>query len=651
MYCQEKSELQILKTYLRTQIPNTPLPPNDILLTPNSTAIKAAISGLDKELARLEREERLVAKFTSNNNNNNASTNGATGATDDANDAVDDMEYVKMTKEDAEGSSKDADGGVDDAAMAVDINDDNEKDEEEWEEATPPPPSSPTTKKHARQEGGKGEEPSEDNNNNNNMRNLNAQRHRCRELASSAVTRIAGANVKVATPFGALGLALHAALVGLTTDNNANNDKDPMFRCTGVPDVNVTSQLLRQSNATKAGNGGGGFAPPIRELPRGALVPPEWEENAANTSSKATNGDAVRGAICFRYKCGKEAYSIDSSGHTNDATTVYLALQLLAVVGSNDGEGDVSVTFGTLPSSAPKDNANALSKQLKFPLGKHVNLDGFTAAKTKNGGGGLVSPSLFYVSLSDLLMEFHSFFGMLLQPVTAMEPTREEECALDMDMQMPTKNVMGHTTTLTTMPGIAPPTATARAAVDRPFDANNNSDPLRIMNSQQQRGRRGDFDGDLLPGGPQPGGLLHDVPPGGGGSQVGPNHPMFDRTFGEDDGYYPGYEDDFGGGFGNGGGSFGMPGVGGGMGMRPRFDPYGPPGGPTEPGRGGGQFFPGRGSILGREGRGGRGGGRGGGRDGRGGRGGRGRGRMPPPGGFGNPNPDHMTPPGGGYFS
>ena len=64
-----------------------------------------------------------------------------------------------------------------------------------------------------------------------------------------------------------------------------------------------------------------------------------------------------------------------------------------------------------------------------------------------------------------------------------------------------------------------------------------------------------------------------------------------------------------------------------------RFDPYGPPGGPTEPGRGG--RFPGRGSRMGR---------------GRG-RGGRGRrGRMPP-GGFGGPNPDHMQPPGGGYFS
>lgn len=65
-----------------------------------------------------------------------------------------------------------------------------------------------------------------------------------------------------------------------------------------------------------------------------------------------------------------------------------------------------------------------------------------------------------------------------------------------------------------------------------------------------------------------------------------------------------------------------------------RFDPFGPPGGPTEPGRGRGRFS-------------GRGFGRGGA-----GRGGRGGGRMPPPpGGFADPNPDHLTPPGGDYFS
>ena len=90
------------------------------------------------------------------------------------------------------------------------------------------------------------------------------------------------------------------------------------------------------------------------------------------------------------------------------------------------------------------------------------------------------------------------------------------------------------------------------------------------------------------------------------------------------------------------GGGSGSDGGGGGimdnMGMRPRFDPYGPPGGPTES-RGRGPNYPGRGGD-GRLGRGGFG------------RGGRGRGGgFPPPGGFGTPNNDHMTPPGGDYFS
>ena len=115
------------------------------------------------------------------------------------------------------------------------------------------------------------------------------------------------------------------------------------------------------------------------------------------------------------------------------------------------------------------------------------------------------------------------------------------------------------------------------------------------------------------------------------------NHETVERFIAigtDDDDYY--YDN-------SGGGNFGLPGIGGRdmMGMRPRFDPYGPPGGPTEPGRG--HYFPGRGgSRLGNVGR-GRGAGRG--------RGGGGRFPPPPPGGFGTPNNDHMTPPGGDYFS
>ena len=54
---QDRAELQALKYYLLTQIPSTPLPPDDIILSPQSIALRAAVSGLDKSLARLELEE------------------------------------------------------------------------------------------------------------------------------------------------------------------------------------------------------------------------------------------------------------------------------------------------------------------------------------------------------------------------------------------------------------------------------------------------------------------------------------------------------------------------------------------------------------------------------------------------------------------
>lgn len=110
-----------------------------------------------------------------------------------------------------------------------------------------------------------------------------------------------------------------------------------------------------------------------------------------------------------------------------------------------------------------------------------------------------------------------------------------------------------------------------------------------IRDFQSQQRRPGDFDRDLMPGS---GGV--DDP---AGNLMGPNHPAF------------------------GGPAIGS---GGGYGMRPRFDPYGPPGGPTDPrnldpNRNIGPNDP-RNPQLPRQPR-------------------------PPPGGPGEPNPDHERPP------
>ena len=378
----------------------------------------------------------------------------------------------------------------------------------------------------------------------------------CQRLASSVVSRIASSNAVVATSLGALALALHTSLTELSTLEN-----EAIFRCTGVPDESVTSQFMGVTCEKKTG---GGFAPPIRELPIGQLVPSKWEDKVG-----------PQGVVIFRYKCGCGEYSV-SSGPTTDASTVYLALQQ---------RGDeVTVSFGALPAS--NTSGNSSTRQMVVQISSVINLDGFQKASSK----GAVSPTLFYISLSKLLGDFCTTFEVL--PSTQQQKKDAMAVETVASLQMP--------------PAIASRANTKQPDVHKEIDNHMKgpgdvSDPLRIANPAAGP-RRGDFDSDIMPG---------FAAPSRGGSQVGPNHPMFDRSFGDGP---DGFDDDLGhGGVPN----FSIPGVGG-MGMRPRFDPYGPPG-------------------LG--GRGGRGRGRG--------RGGRGAN-----GGFGGvPNPDHLRPPNDDYFS
>jgi hypothetical protein len=310
----------------------------------------------------------------------------------------------------------------------------------------------------------------------------------------------------------------------------------------------------------------------VRELPRGQLVPPDWEEHSS----------AV-GLVAFRYRAGAATrYSVDSStgrAAEDDASTVYLAL-------SSSGLGeDVVVTFGTIPKkgASPPDGGKAGGRnpRMNIPLGRHFNLDGFRAAKARAGGGGAggggaVPPSLFYVALADLLRRF--FDGLLFdgalpggvrRPAAPAPSSSSRVVAVAMDA-IDDRIAGAPGTTLPPPPSLegggpdgpprvdddgAPPRAPPGGGVDPPR-------PPPIFG-----GGGGDFEADLLPSGlPRPGaGSLTVPPPGGGGNQVGPDHPIFDREFGE-------YDDDqrrFGGG-GVDGGGFGLPGMGGMMGMRPR---------------------------------------------------------------------------------
>lgn len=596
MYDQEKNEITALKKYLLSQIPSTPLPPNNILLSPKSVALKAAVAGLDKELERLEREERLVRKFT---NENTVGYSGSRAASSTSvkhkknNDSADEdvaMEYVKMTKEDAENDT-----------TTTTMKRENDV-EDDWEEAEATL-LSPSKKKPSLTD-------SQD------LHETIAQK-----WASSTISRIAKADARVETPVGALGLALHTALIELAAVNQGNKKTEQMFRCTGVPDEAIIYQFLGEDIKKKkscgggggVGVGGAGFAPPVRELPKGVLVPSNWEDMASKQQSDVQ-------LIAFRYKCGQDVYNT-SSGPTNDCTTLYLVLQVQ--------DSSVRVSFGPMPAPTKGSGATSTTttstNQLQLPLTQHINLDGFQASKSKSSS--TVQPSLFFISLPELLLQFGSTFGLISVMLSTFgqdTQATEEVVGSIVDAYMEdfsTKDMIvnqaGKNEKVDTRPNIPPD----GPAVD--------IDPLGAIDSRTgvAAARRGDFEGDLLPGGMQPG--LPGGPLPFGGSQVGPNHPIFDRSFGDDDLYYSNNQDEFGGTYGPP--SFRIPGVGGSGSMRPRFDPFGPPGGPTEPGR------------VGR-------GGRGGGRFGSGRGGGRGRGRMPP-GGLGDPNNDHMQPPNSDYFS
>ncbi|KAL7490124.1 hypothetical protein ACHAW6_015850 [Cyclotella cf. meneghiniana] len=542
MFENEKSEINALKQHLLHSLPAA------LTLSSNSIAVKAAISGLDKELSRLEREEKLMIRFQRAATSDANAIDGAAHPEDDA-----DMEYVKMSMADA---------------SETDHHTTSTPKDEEWMEATLASSNEPAS---------------------------SPDLEVTQKWASAAIARISRSGVKVETSLGALGLVLHGALMELASSPNGNNRGSSVgrFRCTGVPSDDVLAELSLTSNAgDKKHKDEGGFAPPIRELPNGQFVPPKWESSCFSSSNPR---------VAFRYKCGRGEYSTDAINTANEESTLYLLVE---------PTDRICVYFGPIPKQT-------LPKRISFSIESHINTDGMRAALEKSSG--YASPLLFYKSLKELLLSFGMEFGLM----DAVRFTFADEEQEDTNV-MKDESFVDAVGDVNMNVLISHPMIPTGPAVD--LSAKPPIDPLRVETPHTGRRRRGDFEGDLLPGGPLPG---PDVAQGpdlgrgglGGGSQVGPNHPLFDRTFGEDDVSY-GYGDDLG--LDGGGERFRIPGVGG-LEMRPRFDPFGPPGGPTEPGRG-----------L---------------RGGRGGRSGRGRGRGPvPPGGFGFPNPDHMKPPGGDYF-
>lgn len=429
------------------------------------------------------------------------------------------------------------------------------------------------------------------------------------QLAQISISSLSEGNVRVSNPLSLIAVAIHSIL---RSDMLA-------FQCTGIP-PNTTATVS-------------GFAAPIRELPKSIYMPKDWDSNSISYNPTTH----ALGNIVLRYRkkdvdkpmvlhvsllpvvieSDEERYgtSTTSFDQWHDITNIILA-QYLATSKSNTirkfmwermpcdqlGKLMVQVNFG--PSTTSTDD---IGTNVTFPLGRHVNVLSLTAAiaslqqqqSQTSTAVAAVPPALHYKSLSTLLLTFVRTFDVGNVYDSAAAP-------MDGELSAANIKISGSKNNLKMQAKMVISDEQHRQQQQQQeqeyyYHKTEGTKSTQMIGSESLRepnrqDRGGDFSGDLLftPSDPL---LNPNLPlPRPTGNLMGPNHPLFNLEEQQQ------YDDD----------------VIGGQRMRPRFDPYGPPGGPTDP-----SFvdptFPGRGRANR----------------------GRGRGR----GGPGDPNPDHLRPP------
>ena len=294
-----------------------------------------------------------------------------------------------------------------------------------------------------------------------------------------------------------------------------------------------------------------GFAAPIRSLPKTTFLPKYWDKEAMSS-------DSPKQSVTLRYR---------KAG----IGSVLLKVDLMSSNTSETPTTEVSVNL------APIRSAQEPSQPLVFPLDSHVNMNSFAAAIRASNFG--IQPALHYKGLPALLTLFAKAFDLGSVSDDQTDPAGEPNYCV------PATQPVCDNYNSTTRNGFAAPVPNGPARV---FDERNPS--IGTAFPPQRPAYVGDFSGDLtndplrVLGSGGPGHLMP-------GNLMGPNHPMFRMPAG------------------------GIGGIGeaSGFGMRPRFDLFGPPGGPQE-------VFPPDGT------------------DGR-----PHPGQRRPPGG--NPNADHLRPP------
>mmetsp|Transcript_13161 Transcript_13161/g.18870 ORF Transcript_13161/g.18870 Transcript_13161/m.18870 type:complete len:603 (+) Transcript_13161:53-1861(+) len=436
-------------------------------------------------------------------------------------------------------------------------------------------------------------------------------------LAQMSIASLAEFDVRVSDPVSLIAVAIHSLL----------RSDMLSFQCTGIP-LDSTAVVF-------------GFAAPIRELPKTVYLPKDWDRNSISTTNISSDTITHLGTVVLRYR------------KLNVEKPMILRVSLLPTFFSSEDDEDFVAEDPVVTSLAPycsttttRTNTNPttcfmwdrmpweqlekltvqvdfgpssssfmdISSTMTFPLGRHVNILSLMAAisSVKQSGPSSTStskpvsvpPALHYKSLSNLLLAFIRTFdlGHIFYDSTCTETAEEATIRKQHASSFSYNNTVaqqqqefnyykdkGETKRYTPS---ATPTSPAEVVNDRNIYTGEGTRPT--IDSAFFGGRHfqdgGDFAGDLLTPVGNFGGSSSRAPPPPAGNLMGPNHPMFTT-----DGRFLSEPDA----------------VIGGLGMRPRFDPYGPPGGPTDP------LFvnPGR----------------------------RGRGR----GGTGDPNPDHLRPPQG----
>ncbi|KAL3928144.1 MAG: hypothetical protein SGBAC_012773 [Bacillariaceae sp.] len=277
----------------------------------NHPVIKAAIEGVEKEETKQARDAKLQRKFA-RSTSSSASNSTKTTSLKQNNSALSDAVLVMTPPSNA--NSEQA------------IEEDDADMESEWQDVEPT--ASTAIESSETEEA--------------------ASSYLGRELAKSAIDKIAQHRTTVSTPLAAIALVIHAALRSLD------------FKCTGIPETGTS-----------------GFAAPVRELPKSQFVPQRWDSN--------------RKLVQLRYR--------------KDGTGAIKLMVQLEKNSESQSEQDDKV----LVQIAPANSQEPPSQTLTFALEEHMNMDSWKAATSKTKK---IAPALHFKFLPILLTKFCQMYDL-----------------------------------------------------------------------------------------------------------------------------------------------------------------------------------------------------------------------------------------------